>query len=233
MPTGAPVVATAATADAASTATPRVTVRPALTPRPTHPDYETAAVVHIVGAIDDLQEIIETGGDAESWLMDEVAWLSDPVNGFSAVGKPQLGDYLSALEVALTALSVSVDPGPALRSIVALRPGIAAMAPAAVGTPRPTARPAEPIVFKGKGRLNTKPFSVAAGDYTVTITGTGDGNVMAELTLRDKSDYVSLFNEISYGKYRYETIIYAVAGGSYYLDMDADGPWTITLTPFR
>lgn len=232
-PTTAPAVPAATfSATAAPTATPRVTVRPALTPRPTHPDYRTALIVHIVAAIDDLQAIMALDGDPGPWLVAEVAWLSDPANAFSLVDQP-LDDYLSAIGSALTALSADQDPGPALQRIVALRSAIAALAPTAVGTAPPTPEPAHPVVFKGKGTVNTKPFNLAAGDYTVTIAGTGDGNVAAELTLRDKSDYVLIFNEISYGKYRYETIIYAVAAGSYYLDMEVDGSWKISLTPFR
>ena len=43
----------------------------------------------------------------------------------------------------------------------------------------------------------------------------------------------SLFNEISNGRYTYETVVYGLAAGSYYIDMTNDGDWTVTFTPLQ
>lgn len=231
-PTASPVIVPTQTPAAAADPTP--TVSPTLVrvpPQPT-PRDTTPVVVHIVAAVDDLQKILMLGGDPAPWILAEATWLTNAENGFVVVGQT-LDDYTSAIKVALQALADDDDPIPAAEAIVALRPALAALAPEAVGTPPPTPEPVKPITAKGKGRLNTKPFYVPGGDYTATIAGTGDGNVMADLRLRDQSDWILLFNELAYGKFKYETIIYGVVAGSYYFDMNVDGPWTITLTPYR
>jgi hypothetical protein len=71
------------------------------------------------------------------------------------------------------------------------------------------------------------------GDFTVTITGNGDGNVIASLVLRggDVFDGQSLFNEISHGKYKYETVVYGLDPESYYIDMTNTNAWVVTFTP--
>ena len=106
------------------------------------------------------------------------------------------------------------------------------IAPTAAPTPSPTPEPARPIVVKGKGSQNTKPFDLPSGDFTVTIAGTGDGNVIVYLKGRgDASGGENLFNEIAHGKYKYETVVYGLVEGSYYLDVVNDNAWVVTFTP--
>ena len=102
-------------------------------------------------------------------------------------------------------------------------------------TPEPTPPPAEPVVVKGSGSQKTKPFEMPGGDFTVTITGNGDGNVIASLIPRGAETFEGegLFNEISNGKYKYETAIYGVEPGSYYLDVSNDNAWVVTFTPLQ
>jgi hypothetical protein len=103
--------------------------------------------------------------------------------------------------------------------------------PTPAPTPEPTAVPVKPVVVKGSGSQNTKPFSLPDGDFTVVITGSGDGNVIVELVPRGETSGEGLFNEISHGKYRYETVVYGITAGPYYLDALVDGQWVVTFTP--
>lgn len=100
-------------------------------------------------------------------------------------------------------------------------------------TATPTPVPPKPVIVKGSGSRNTKPFTLA-GDYTVVITGKGDkSNVSIALRDAQSQEYVDLLvNEISRGgKYRYETVQYGL-DGTYYLDaLMPDGAWTVTFTP--
>jgi hypothetical protein len=100
-------------------------------------------------------------------------------------------------------------------------------------TATPTPAPLQPVVVKGSGSRNTKPFTLA-GDYTVVITGKGDiNNVSIVLHDAQSQAYVDLLvNEISRGgMYRYETVQYGL-DGTYYLDAEMpDGAWTVTFTP--
>ena len=127
---------------------------------------------------------------------------------------------------ASSALAPTVAPSDAL----AVEP---TLEPTEQPTPEPTAAPAKPVVVKGTGSRNTKPFDMPAGDFTVVITGTGHSNVIASLVPRgsDVFEGESLFNEISNGKYRYETVIYGIEAGSYYLYMVNENAWVVTFTP--
>jgi hypothetical protein len=108
-----------------------------------------------------------------------------------------------------------------------------AASPTLEPTPPPPTPPPAPVVVKGSGSQKTQPFDMADGDFTVTITGSGRGNVIAHLVPGggDILSEESLFNEIANGKYTYETVVYGLAAGSYYLDMTNDGAWTVTFTP--
>jgi hypothetical protein len=105
--------------------------------------------------------------------------------------------------------------------------------PTELPTPEPTAALAKPVVVKGSGSRNTKPFNMPEGDFTVVITGNSNSNVIASLVPRGAGPFEgeSLFNEISHGKYKYETVIYGVEAGSYYLNMLNDNAWVVTFTP--
>jgi hypothetical protein len=115
------------------------------------------------------------------------------------------------------------------------------VAPAVDATAEPTEQPTptppaiKPVVVKGSGSQNTKPFDMPGGDFTVVITGNGDSNVIASLVPRgaDPFEGERLFNEISNGKYKYETVVYGVEAGSYYIDMTNDNAWTLTFTPLQ
>jgi hypothetical protein len=109
----------------------------------------------------------------------------------------------------------------------------ASLAPTPSATAEPTVALPKPVVVKGSGRQKTRPFNMPDGDFTVVIAGSGDGNVAVYLIPRGGSTFEGelLFNEISHGKYRYETVVYGVTGGSYYLDATIDGPWVVTFTP--
>ena len=108
--------------------------------------------------------------------------------------------------------------------------------PTAEPTPEPTLptlQPATPVVVKGSGTQKTKPFDMPAGDFTVVISGSGDGNVIADLVPRGGEGSTNLFNEISNGKYKYETVAYGVVPGSYYLDVTNSNAWAVTFTPLE
>jgi hypothetical protein len=47
----------------------------------------------------------------------------------------------------------------------------------------------------------------------------------------DASGGENLFNEISHGKYKYETVVYGLVEGSYYLDVVNDNAWVVTFIP--
>jgi hypothetical protein len=118
------------------------------------------------------------------------------------------------------AMSIELTPGPTAE-------------PTAQPTPIPTPIPVEPVVVNGSGRQNTKPFDMPGGDFTVVIAGSGEGNVIVDLIPRGGSafDGDNLYNEISHGKYQYETVVYGLSSGSYYLAASVDGPWVVTFTP--
>ncbi len=107
--------------------------------------------------------------------------------------------------------------------------------PASTSTPTRTPASVKAVTVKGTGSRNTKPFELKAGDFVVTMTGVGDGNVIVRLYPRDGGILESegLFNEISYKKYRYETVVYGLAGGSYYLDVSADNAWVVKFAPLK
>jgi len=108
--------------------------------------------------------------------------------------------------------------------------------PTAEQTAEPTAQsillPPKPIVVRGQGRQRyTKPFSLPGGDFTVVIMGSGNGNVLVRLVPHGQFSLESIFNEISRGGYRYETVVYGIDAGSYYLDAIVDGSWVVTFMP--
>jgi hypothetical protein len=105
--------------------------------------------------------------------------------------------------------------------------------PTAQATAQPTPVALKPIVIRGRGSQNTKPFSLSSGDFTVVITGSGNGNVIVRLIPRGGTIFEGegLFNEISNGKYRFETVVYGIEPGTYYLDATIDGSWVVTFTP--
>jgi hypothetical protein len=143
-----------------------------------------------------------------------------------------------------TASPNDVTAGSGAPSLSALTPTAspsaedASVTPSLAPTPspiaeQPTVALPKPIVVKGSGSEKTRPFNMPDGDFTVVIAGSGDGNVAVYLIPRGGSTFDGelLFNEISHGKYRYDTVVYGVTSGSYYLDATVDGSWTVTFTP--
>jgi hypothetical protein len=109
------------------------------------------------------------------------------------------------------------------------------------GTPE-TATPtseATTTTVEGKGSRRTKLFTLGAGDYDVRVDGRSTseygGNVIVDLVSRDDASFdETLWNEIVDGKgrYAYDTAIYGVDGGEYYLDTTMPGgTWVVTFTP--
>lgn len=194
-----------------------------------------AVAAHLIAGIDDADRIYNTGDDLTGWAVSEGTWVTDHVDATLA-REPAISGYLPKFQALLEAVRDGGDTTDALVGLIGARHALAEIAGVSAATaeptPAPTPVPEKPVTFKGKGTTNTRPFNVAGGDYTAVITGTGNGNVIAHLTLRDKSDYLPLFNELPSGKYRYELIVYAVAPGSYFFEMEVDGTWTISLTPF-
>jgi hypothetical protein len=210
---------------------PIATAPPSTTaPAPTTAGADSKAIaVHLVNAIDELQAL---SGDVTEWALPEGQWAVDNIDS-AHMAPPAIAAYMDAMGTLLADLQAGVDTGPAVAAILATRPALAAMAPGAVGMAPPTPAPAKPVVVKGTGSQKTKPFNLAAGDFTVTISGRGNGNVIVDLNLRSAPAYdgETLFNEIAYAKYKYSTVAYGLAGGSYYLDLAIDNAWVVTFTP--
>jgi hypothetical protein len=157
--------------------------------------------------------------------------------GIGAAGaKPVAGDGAAATEAATDAPSVAATLVAEATPTAELTPEPTAgptLVPTASPTPEPTPEPARPVVVKGKGSQKTKPFDMPGGDFTVTITGNGDGNVIASLNLRGGDVFAGegLFNEIAHGKYKYETVVYGLDPETYYIDMTNTNAWVVTFTP--
>lgn len=217
---------TPAPSRAAATATPAPTANPAV----------GQAAIHIVGEIDHLAALVASGGSGiNEWLIAEGNYT---VNNYELLHGSGLAPYQEAI---LAAVSANLDGGDVvstLFAIAALRGDMAALMPAGAVVPTftaaPTPVPAGPVTIKGKGEQNSKPFKLAAADYTILLRGTSPGydNVILHLVGKgsDYSEYI--WNEIAdTGKYRYETILYEVPSGAYYLEADLPGNWIVTFTP--
>ena len=147
-------------------------------------------------AIDQLDALDRTGNEVEYWATTEGRWIADTLTPTVVLGTPGIGAYAAAMTVLLTAMADGTDTKADVAAVLATRNDLAKVAGLPLTTPRPTPPPQKPVTVKGRGSVNTKPFALAAGDYTVTIAGIADGNVIADLTLRDKSDHENLFNEM-------------------------------------
>ena len=151
-----------------------------------------------------------------------------------------LASFVIGVGIGTSGETASPAPSTATPNAVASATAAAAAAtdspttePTAETTPAPIVEVPLAVTVKGSGTQNTKPFEMGAGDFTVTITGSGDSNVSAVLIPRGaerfEGDY--LFNEISDGKYKYETVVYGLKAGSYYLDVTNDNAGVVTFTP--
>jgi hypothetical protein len=96
------------------------------------------------------------------------------------------------------------------------------------------------VALSGDGKLNTRPFDLAGGAYTVRWSGaakaTGGSNLILSLKRTDHPILGSelLVNTIvnrDSGSLSGETQIYNVKPGAFYLDVMAPGDWSVTITP--
>jgi hypothetical protein len=134
----------------------------------------------------------------------------------------------------LCALILPPDIAPEVIEYCASRVGVV------FGTPEaatPTSE-ATTVTVEGKGSRKTKLFTIGAGDYDVRVDGRSTteygGNVIVDLEARDASYSETLWNEITEGKgrYAYDTALYGLEGGEYYLDTTMpSGSWVVTFTP--
>jgi hypothetical protein len=144
----------------------------------------------------------------------------------TATPEPSATDAASGTQTAELSTAPTAEPTP----VETVEP---TTEPTIEPTSAPTPEPARPIVVKGKGTQKTKPFDMPDGDFTVVVTGSGDGNVIVDLVPRGGEGSANLFNEISNGKYKYETVVYGVVAGSYYLDVTNSNAWVVTFTPLE
>jgi hypothetical protein len=96
--------------------------------------------------------------------------------------------------------------------------------PSACPTPPP---PGPATEFSGTGRTGlTKAFTLGAGPITFKGSHKGQGNFSVVLTGEGGQHEGLLFNVIGAYTGTYRKI---VTPGVYYLDVQADGPWTVTI----
>lgn len=215
------------------------TAGPSTAPTAGVPPEIADAAVHVVTAIDELTAIMSTGEGLDAWLGREGTYVADNYTTLSS--RSALSDYADAMQAALEAFTTDGDVVGTLLAIVALRGDIVPLLPAGavipVFTPAPaTPVPVKPVRVEGKGEQNTKPFNLAASDYTVLLRGTSPDfdNVILHLVGRDNDYTEYIWNELTEkGKYRYETILYGVPAGSFYLEADLPGNWIVNFTPLE
>lgn len=110
----------------------------------------------------------------------------------------------------------------------------ASVVPCVAASPAPAG---EPVVIKGGKQEagNTKPFSLAPGDYHLVLSGKAkeSSNVILTMVGPGMPDYDSIWNEMGGpGTLDFDTYIYGVEGGDYHLEYDLPtGSWTVTITP--
>jgi hypothetical protein len=100
--------------------------------------------------------------------------------------------------------------------------------------PRPTTAPTAPQTFTGRGHSVPSPFTLHNGIATFEMTHDGHSNFAIWLYDKDGYRVDLLVNEI--GAYSGSKVV-GVTGsigqaspGIHYLDITADGNWTITVT---
>ena len=161
-----------------------------------------------------------------------VVWLGATVLLVVACASGSTATVAPTAKPALAAESPSCAPAQAETS-----------APPAAETSAPPAAAAA-VVVKGSGRQNTKPFTLGAGSYGITVKGESSrDNERVYLILypvtpdpsnaRDQAGWL-LFNgeRVGKGTYTLETNEYNLDGREYYLDANMpEGAWTVTWTP--
>ena len=100
----------------------------------------------------------------------------------------------------------------------------------------------EPITVSGVGQLNTRPFALESGNYSISWVATAEpGSRLGcsfSATLRPVSKLTSFYGEsIGNGEaapqqpYHGETQVYSVPTGSFYLEANTRCGWAITIQP--
>lgn len=91
-----------------------------------------------------------------------------------------------------------------------------------------TPAPSDVQHFEGDSDTLTEPFIVESGVLRVSGTHQGDGNFIVVPYTPD-GEMASLFNEI--GPFSGEAAFEVDPGGKIILEVQADGPWTIDISP--
>ena len=88
----------------------------------------------------------------------------------------------------------------------------------------------KPVTIKGKGSKNTEPFTLAEGDYEVTMKKTKGCNKLTYAVLNHTSG-----GSAGQGQVDQDGYMYAVEEGRYFWDATADNKckWAFTLTPLE
>jgi hypothetical protein len=97
--------------------------------------------------------------------------------------------------------------------------------PAAQEDPEPEPEP-EPITLSGTGQQATEAFELEAGLVIATLSHQGQGHF--GVTLLDETGQMADLFANAIGPFDGSTA-YGAAGGTYLLDVQADGPWTVTI----
>ena len=183
-------------------------------------------------AIDHLSALVADDMDLTGFVLSEGQWLTENIKG-DLPSQPDIHAYVGAMADLVQALIDDGDTSGRTAAVIATRSPLGSPGRGGRGNGESPHSPYKPVVVKGKGDQKTKPFTMPGGDFTVVMSGAGGGNVTAELDERGSDYNELLINEISYKEFRYETALYDLSPGSYYLDAGVDGEcaWTLTFTP--
>ena len=102
--------------------------------------------------------------------------------------------------------------------------------PTSTATPAPTSTPAAQS-FSGQGQRAITSIHLDTGLTIVTLTHTGSSNFIVWLRDSSGEDIELLVNEI--GPFNGSTAIGIAASGTYALDIDADGAWTVKIEQLK
>lgn len=162
-------------------------------------------------------------------------------SNFAVTLKDADGGYVDLLANEIGSYSGETLIGVKTSNIVGAEPGDHFLDVQASGSwtvvieqPRVSSGAALPQTLTGNGPEASVPISLTSGVAIVNMTHTGSSNFAVTLWA-DDGDYVDLLaNEI--GDYSGETSVTVNGGilnaspGIHWLDIDADGPWTIKIT---
>jgi hypothetical protein len=138
----------------------------------------------------------------------------------------------SLVALALLALTSATPPAAAAQDATptdAAQQAADAQLQAACGAP---VAPGTPLTIKGKGRVQTAPFTLEGGAYTVDWSAT-DVSGVTLIYLQSPTEPVleSLMKGSGKDDKSGQTHIYKVKPGSYYLNVALPAGWSVTFTP--